>query len=104
MTAIFKEAVRLGKTRHNPAESAQRLRVGSVEASSDDKENKDGEIGDEQVYSAEELNLLIENAEPGFSRTLILVGARGRTSGAMISRYLQAEIQKRRERNPESAG
>jgi len=71
MTAVFNEAVRLGKVRHNPATAAQRLGVGSVEAS----EKEQSEVRVEEVYNSEELNRLIENAEPGFFRTLILTVA-----------------------------
>ena len=70
-TAIFNEAVRLGKVKHNPASNAQRLGVGSVEAS--DKEN--AEVRPEEVYSAEEINRLIQNAEAGFFKTLIFTVA-----------------------------
>jgi hypothetical protein len=38
LTAIFNEAVRLGKTRYNPAVTAKRLGVGSVEAEGSEKE------------------------------------------------------------------
>ena len=72
MTAIFTEAVRLfGRAISNPASTAQRLGVGSVEAS-----GKDGaEIRPEEIYNAEELNRLILGAEPGFNRTLIFTVA-----------------------------
>jgi len=70
-TAIFNEGVRLGKVRHNPASNAQRLGVGSVEAN--DKEN--AEVRPEGVYSAVEINRLIQNAEPGFYKTLIFTVA-----------------------------
>lgn len=66
-TAIFNEAVRLGKVKHNPASNAQRLGVGSVEAS--DREAT--EVRAEAVYNAEELNRLIQSAAPGFYKSLI---------------------------------
>ena len=69
-TAIFNEAVRIGKVKHNPASNAQRLGVGSVEA---DKEND--QVRPEEVYSAEEVNRLIQNAEAGFFKTLIFTVA-----------------------------
>ena len=70
-TAIFNEAVRLGKIKHNPASNAQRLGVGSVEAS--EKENS--EVRLEEVYSPAELKRLIEGAEAGFYRTMIFTVA-----------------------------
>ena len=70
-TAIFNEAVRLGKVKHNPASNAQRLGVGSVEASGKNA----AEIRPEEIYNAEELNRLIQGAEPGFNRTLIFTVA-----------------------------
>ena len=72
MTAIFNEAVRLyGKAIGNPASNAQRLGVGSVEASGETA----AEIRPEEIYNAEELNRLIQGAEPGFKRTLIFTVA-----------------------------
>ena len=70
-TAIFNEAVRLGKIKQNPASNAQRLGVGSVEAS--EKENS--EVRLEEVYSPAELKRLIEGAEAGFYRTMIFTVA-----------------------------
>src|SRR5262249_16259479 len=70
-TPIFNEAVRLGKVRHNPASNAQRLGNGSVEAT--DKET--AEARQEEVYNAEELNRLIQNAEPGCYKSLIFTVA-----------------------------
>lgn len=70
-TAIFNEAVRLGKIKHNPASNAQRLGVGSVEAS--EKENS--EVRAEEVYSPAELRRLIDGAEVGFHRTMIFTVA-----------------------------
>jgi integrase len=66
-TAIFNEAVRLGAVKHNPATAAQRLGVGSVEASDSDN----AEVRPEGVYSAEELNRLIQNVDAGLCKTLI---------------------------------
>jgi integrase len=71
LTAIFNEAVRLGKVKHNPATAAQRLGVGSVEAT----ESENTEVRPEEVYNAEELNRLIQHAEAGFFKTLIFTVA-----------------------------
>jgi len=69
--AIFDEAVRLGKTKHNPASKAKRLGVGSVEAQENGE--KDGqEVRPEQVYTPDELNRLIEAATPGLYQTIIM--------------------------------
>ena len=69
--AIFDEAIRLGKTKHNPASKAKRLGVGSVEAQGNGE--KDGqEVRPEQVYTPDELNRLIEAATPGLYQTIIM--------------------------------
>ena len=71
MTAIYNDAMRVGNVKHNPAQAAQRLGVGSVEAS----ESENAEVRPEEVYNAEELNRLIQNAEAGFFKTLIFTVA-----------------------------
>ena len=70
-TAILNEAVRLGKIKENVAGIAQWLGVGSVEAS--DRES--GNVGPQEVYHPEELKRLIQNAKPGFFKTLIFTVA-----------------------------
>lgn len=62
MMAIYNDAMRVENVKHNPAQAAQRLGVGSVEAS----ESENAEVRPEEVYNAEELNRLIQNAEAGF--------------------------------------
>lgn len=71
MTAIYDEAVRLQKVKYNPVVSARRLGVGPVESSETERDT----VRQEEVYSADELNRLIQNAEAGFFKTLILTVA-----------------------------
>lgn len=63
--------VRLGKSKAHPAGDAQRSGSGSVDAS--DKET--GEARRKKIYNTEELNRLIQNAEPGFYNSLIFTVA-----------------------------
>jgi integrase len=71
MTAIFNEAMRRNKCKQNPAATAQRLGVGSIEAG--EKENE--QVRPEEVYNADELNRLIQAAELGLFKTLIFTVA-----------------------------
>ncbi len=83
--AIFDEAIRLDKTKHNPAGKAKRIGVGSVEAQGNGE--KDGqEVRPEQVYTPEELNRLIESATPGLYQTIIMaIALTGKRHGEALA-------------------
>jgi len=72
--AIFDEAIRSGKVKHNPASKAKRLGVGSVEAQENGE--KDGqEVRPEQVYNPDELRRLLTSAKPGLYRAILMTVA-----------------------------
>ena len=80
-TAVFQFAVRHKKTVLNPADSAERLKVGATELrDGEDTERTGIEVQEDEVLSPDELNRLLENADVGFYRTLFqtaaLTGAR----------------------------
>ncbi len=70
--AVFNHAIRHKKTTMNPAEIAERLKVGEVElVEVEGAERIDVEVSPDEVLSPEELKRLLNAAEPGFNRTLL---------------------------------
>lgn len=70
--AVFKFAMRHRKALTNPAEIAERLKVGEVElVDGDPTERTDAEVSPDEVLSPEELRRLLNAAPVGFNRTLL---------------------------------
>jgi integrase len=71
--AVFKFAIRHHKAVTNPAEIAERLKVGDVELveGEDDGARTDAEVSPDEVLSSEELKQLLNAARAGFDRTLL---------------------------------
>jgi integrase len=70
--AVFNYAIRHKKTTMNPAEIAERLKVGEAElVEGEGDERVDVEVSPDEVLAPEELKRLLNAAEPGFNRTLL---------------------------------
>jgi integrase len=70
--AVFKFAIRHRKTLANPAEIAERLKVGEAElVDGDEGERTDAEVSADEVLNPEELKRLLNAAPAGFNRTLL---------------------------------
>jgi integrase len=75
-SAVFKFAVKRKLATSNPAQLADRARVGAAEIAAAGKGKRSGmEVEEDEVLAPEEIARLIQHAEAGFFRTLILTAA-----------------------------
>ncbi len=75
-SSIFKFAIRHRYTRQNPAKDVERARKETEEMNEKGEEKAhQREVRPEDVFTSEEIRRLIQNATPGFDRTLLLTAA-----------------------------
>ncbi|MCZ6562807.1 MAG: site-specific integrase [Deltaproteobacteria bacterium] len=75
-SSIFKFAIRHRYTRQNPAKDVERARKKTEEMNEKGEEKaQQREVRPEDVFTEEEIRRLIQNATPGFDRTLLLTAA-----------------------------